>query len=645
MDSFTIVHDGAEDHLHIPLGAGVAITATLIPVISRVLGRETRLGTKLIVESIGAIGKGVGYKRTAPFDPAILLSRRRETVEWAATAIVTALEQLAGAIDKAPEADSQGLSTAAQTLEPRLETPPENDLIAASSFASPSALQEHLDPVRTEIKALSGHITQLDSVTWEIFGAIEELRTEVKLLARNQSPVQSMLVEQATVIHSIPNSSPTQNTADVSKHHLAPVDIHNLRTSIANPSHAHDFISQQRASAPEATVFDTSFDTWEAVVAVACGKQHEAAHLVDTIVWHGDPEAAYALIIISLTAGQLPQPIDAIVETASALLSGRAQSLISAARNISHADRLHFLSTLSTKVAQSTALALANDMLASAAKSEEADVLLAVSALDERRALDAYSMRFELMASEEAYSVGLKLLTGLQDYGFGRKLVALLVSCEISAPDALSDERLSRIVACSPTVELAARSAEAIVVSIPRRDFNEELQRAIGNALKNGLSSSLRTNGAFVTSCRLYLSRIQTVNHLSDLAESIDVLLANGAPEPAAIAPESATERDRRILVGRKVVVVGGFPPRWLEEIEDLGCEVAWFQSEVKARPPLDAIFNAAADADIVIVDRRVSHATTIPLRVFVRQRRIPIQDFVERNKGRFLDLLRNRFG
>ena len=59
----------------------------------------------------------------------------------------------------------------------------------------------------------------------------------------------------------------------------------------------------------------------------------------------------------------------------------------------------------------------------------------------------------------------------------------------------------------------------------------------------------------------------------------------------------------------------------------------------------VDAIFNAAADADVVIVDRRVSHATTIPLRVFVRQRRIPIQDFVERNKGRFLEMLRSRFG
>jgi hypothetical protein len=134
-------------------------------------------------------------------------------------------------------------------------------------------------------------------------------------------------------------------------------------------------------------------------------------------------------------------------------------------------------------------------------------------------------------------------------------------------------------------------------------------------------------------------------SELRDLADSIGALLLDSTSEAAHITPESAQDRDIRILTGKKVVVVGGFPPRWLDEIQALGCEIAWFQSEVRSRPPLDAIFNAASDADVVIVDRRVSHATTIPLRVFVRQRRIPIQDFVERNKGRFLEMLRSRFG
>jgi hypothetical protein len=644
MDSFTVMHDGTGDHLHIPLGAGVAITATVIPVIHRVLGRDTRLGTRLIIESNGVTGKGMAFRRTAPFDPEILLSRRRETVEWASAAIVTALEQLAGVANDVQDPVGEESATETHPPEPNQEPAPASDDISTSSLAFPSALRDSLGPVRAEIATLNGHITQLDSVIWEMYGAIEELRTEITNSVRRQEPVASLAVDSSTPIITTLQPSTESHIEATAIHHLAPADVLNLRKSIANPIHALDFIRQQRSSASQTTTFDSSFDTWEAIVLVASGKQHEAAHLAGTIVWQGDPDAAYALIVICLTAGRLPQPIDAIVDTSSALIAGRVQVLITATRNVSHEDRVAFLSVLSTKVAKSTALTLASDMLASASKVEEAEVLLAVGAIDEKRAVDEYSLRFESMPSEAAYKIGLTLLKGLQEYGHGRKLVALLVSCANKPGDSGSSEQLSGIIEGSPTVELAARAAEAIVLSIPRPERNEALQHAIGHAIKNGLNSPLRTNGPFVTSCRLFLSQIQEVEQLADLAESISALLAHGAPEPIARVPESAAERDRRILAARKVVVVGGFPPRWLEEIEDLGCEVKWFQSEVKARPPLEAIFHAATDADIVIVDRRVSHATTIPLRVFVRQRRIPIQDFVERNKGRFLDLLRNRF-
>ena len=73
---FTVAHDGTNDQIVIPLGPGVAVSATLIPVTSRVLGRETRLGTKLIVESINALDAGPTRKRAAPFDPEILFSTR-----------------------------------------------------------------------------------------------------------------------------------------------------------------------------------------------------------------------------------------------------------------------------------------------------------------------------------------------------------------------------------------------------------------------------------------------------------------------------------------------------------------------------------------------------------------------------------------
>jgi len=645
MDSFTVMHDGTGDHLHIPLGAGVAITATVIPVIHRVLGRDTRLGTRLIIESNGVTGKGMAFRRAAPFDPEILLSRRRETVEWASAAIVTALEQLAGVANDIPDPTREESNTELRTLESNQEPAPATDDTALTSLAFPSALRDSLHPVTAELATLSGHITQLDSVIWEMYGAIEELRTEMTKAVRSQEPDASPTVDNSTppIATLQPTTGPHIEATSI--HHLAPADVMNLRKSIANPIHALDFIRQQRVSASQTTTFDSSFDTWEAIVLVASGKQHEAAHLAGTIVWQGDPDAAFALIVICLTAGRLPQPVEAIVDTSSALIARKVQALTIAARNVSHEDKVAFLSVLSSKVAKSTALALANDMLASASKVEEAEVLLAVGAIDEKRAVDEYSLRFESMSSEAAYNIGLTLLKGLQEYGHGRKLIALLVSCANAPGDPASSERLSEIIVSSPTVELAARSAEAIVLSIPRPERNEALQHAIGLAIKNGLNSPLRTNGPFVTSCRLFVSQIQEVDQLAELAESISALLAHGAPEPVARVPESATERDRRILAARKVVVVGGFPPRWLEEIEDLGCDVKWFQSEVKARPPLEAIFHAATDADIVIVDRRVSHATTIPLRVFVRQRRIPIQDFVERNKGRFLDLLRNRFG
>jgi hypothetical protein len=203
---------------------------------------------------------------------------------------------------------------------------------------------------------------------------------------------------------------------------------------------------------------------------------------------------------------------------------------------------------------------------------------------------------------------------------------------------------VQRIIDSCPTTELRARAAEALLSLSPALR-TPKIRRAIGTALKGGLSETLRNNGSFVASCRAFVRENSGESELHDLTESIGALLLDGANEADPVVSESAQDRDIRIMAGKKVVVVGGFPPRWLEEIQALGCEVAWFQSEVRSRPPLDAIFNAAADADVVIVDRRVSHATTIPLRVFVRQRQIPIQDFVERNKGRFLEMLRSRFG
>lgn len=641
---FTVAHDGTNDQIVIPLGPGVAVSATLIPVTSRVLGRETRLGTKLIVESINALDAGPTRKRAAPFDPEILFSRRREVVAWASTAIQSAIEQLAGA-SESYSLDSIDLPASDQaTIESSTENPNESQLNGPELSPTSAEHTQALHDIKGDIAQIGGHLAQMDSVVWEIYSALEELRKDLAKARLNQDPVLDTREHVALPPEESPAISSYVDEAAGSTHHLDAVAVQNLRESISDPDNAYEFIRQQRNSAPAMTKFDKSFDTWDAIVSVASGNISQAESLTGNILWNGDPEASYALLVIEIGRGTIPQPIEEIVETASAVITERPQQLVAASRSLLHLDQIRILAVLSAAVSKTTALLLANDMLARASGVDESEVIVAIAPLDERRAIDAVTSRNEASANPAIFEAGLTLLTGLQDFGNGRRLIAYLVASVASATDEISSVDAERIIDSCPTTELRARAAEALLPLSPALR-TPKTQRAIGTALKAGLNESLRTNGNFVASCRTFVRENSGESELRDLADSIGALLLDGTSEAAHVTPESAQDRDIRILTGKKVVVVGGFPPRWLDEIQALGCEVAWFQSEVRSRPPLDAIFNAAADADVVIVDRRVSHATTIPLRVFVRQRRIPIQDFVERNKGRFLEMLRSRFG
>jgi len=644
MGEFTVAHDGTNDQIVIPLGPGVAVSATLIPVTSRVLGRETRLGTKLIVESINALDAGPARKRAAPFDPEILFSRRREVVAWASTAIQSAIEQLAG-VSESYSLDSIDLPASDQTvIESGTESPDESQL--GGPELNPSSVEhtQALRDIKGDIAQIGGHLAQMDSVVWEIYGALEELRKDLAKANLNHGPTLDARAHVASPPEESPAMSSYLDEAAGSAHHLDAVAVQNLRESISDPDNAYEFIRQQRNSAPEATKFDKSFDTWDAIVSVASGNISQAAPLAGNILWNGDPEASYALLVIALESGAIPQPIEEIVETASAIITERPQQIVAASRSLLHSDRIQLLEVLPAAVSKTTALLLANDMLARASGADESETIIAIAPLDERRAIDAVTSRSQTSANPAIFEAGLTLLEGLQDFGNGRRVIAYLVASVASATDEILGMDVQRIIDSCPTTELRARAAEALLSLSPALR-TPKIRRAIGTALKGGLSETLRNNGSFVASCRAFVRENSGESELHDLTESIGALLLDGANEADPVVSESAQDRDIRIMAGKKVVVVGGFPPRWLEEIQALGCEVAWFQSEVRSRPPLDAIFNAAADADVVIVDRRVSHATTIPLRVFVRQRRIPIQDFVERNKGRFLEMLRSRFG
>ena len=641
MGGFAVAHDGTGGQITIPLGPGVAVSATLTPVTSRVLGRETRLGTRLTVESVTALKGGLAYKRAAPFDPEILFSRRREVVAWASTAIQSAIEQLAGIIESSvldantlPAAEDRVLDSGAESMGVL-------ELVGVESVPPSTVYTQTLYEVKDEIEKFSGHIAQLDSVVWEVYSTIEDLRKELVKSRHNKTLILDSSEQVASPTAETPALYSSVDEAASFTHHLDAIAVQNLRESISDPSHAYEFIKQQRSSASDITKFDKSFDTWDAIVSVASENMGQALLLIGNIIWNGDPDAAYSLLVISLDNNTIPQPLEEIVETASAIIAAQPQKLVAASRALSHLDQVRILSALSAAVSKTTALAFANDMLARASGTDQSEMIIAIGEIDERRAIDALVSRNEAFANPAMFKAGLTLLSQLQDFGNGRRIISYLVANAASSES--SDADIERIIDCCPSTELGARAAESLL-SLPTTLRTPRVRRAIGAALKNGLSGSLRTNGNFASNCRLFIKEYGSEPELSELAESIGALLLNDSNVEKLVASESAKERDIRIMTGKKVVVVGGFPPRWLDEVQGLGCEVLWFQSEVKARPPLDAIFNAASDADVVVVDRRVSHATTIPLRVFLRQRRIPIQDFVERNKGRFLEMLRSRF-
>ena len=310
MGEFTVAHDGTNDQIVIPLGPGVAVSATLIPVTSRVLGRETRLGTKLIVESINALDAGPTRKRAAPFDPEILFSRRREVVAWASTAIQSAIEQLAG-VSESYSLDSIDLPASDQTvIESGTESPDESKLGAPELNPSSVEHTQALRDIKGDIAQIGGHLAQMDSVVWEIYGALEELRKDLAKANLNHGPTLDARAHVASPPEESPAMSSYLDEAAGSPHHLDAVAVQNLRESISDPDNAYEFIRQQRNGAPEATKFDKSFDTWDAIVSVASGNISQAAPLAGNILWNGDPEASYALLVIALESGAIPQPIE-----------------------------------------------------------------------------------------------------------------------------------------------------------------------------------------------------------------------------------------------------------------------------------------------------------------------------------------------
>jgi hypothetical protein len=254
---FTVAHDGTNDQIVIPLGPGVAVSATLIPVTSRVLGRETRLGTKLIVESINALDAGPTRKRNAPFDPEILFSRRREVVAWASTAIQSAIEQLAGASENY-SLDSIDLPASDQaTIESSTENPNESQLNGPELSPTSAEHTQALQDIKGDIAQIGGHLAQMDSVVWEIYSALEELRKDLAKARLNQDPVLDTREHVALPPEESPAISSYVDEAAGSTHHLDAVAVQNLRESISDPDNAYEFIRQQRNSAPAMTKFET----------------------------------------------------------------------------------------------------------------------------------------------------------------------------------------------------------------------------------------------------------------------------------------------------------------------------------------------------------------------------------------------------